>query len=125
MQVMLIALGGALGSVLRYLIGLWLVRPGEGFPVGTLVINVTGCVAIGVLVPLLKAWHVREDFQLMVLVGVLGGYTTFSTFGRETVALIEGQRYGMAAGYVVLSNGLGILGVWVGMVGVRALVGRV
>jgi len=124
MQLVLIALGGAVGSVVRYLIGVWLSRPVDGFPVGTLVINVSGCFAIGVLVPLLKVWNVREDVQLMLLIGVLGGYTTFSTFGRETLGLIEGQRLGLALGYVVLSNGLGILGVWIGSVGVRAIVGR-
>jgi len=113
---LLIGVGGGVGALLRYGLSVWLGRGGEGFPVATLVVNVSGCVLIGLLVPLLKGWNVRESVQLGLLVGLLGGYTTFSSFGRETFGLVESGRVGMAVGYVGLSNVLGVVGVWVGMV---------
>jgi CrcB protein len=114
MPLLLVALGGALGTAARYLLGLALAKPSEAFPYATLAINVTGCLAIGLLVPILKAWNIREPWQLMILVGVLGGYTTFSTFGRETLALVDAHRWGAAVAYVLLSNGLGIAAVALG-----------
>ncbi len=115
----LIVLGGALGTGLRYgLAGLsQRLSPGT-FPVGTLTVNVLGCLAIG----LLAAWFsvsqagadIREEVQLALLVGVLGGFTTFSSFGLETLRLMHGGQTGQALLYVFLSNGLGLLAVWIG-----------
>jgi CrcB protein len=115
-KLLLIGAGGAVGSVLRYLLGQWVGHAG-GFPVATLLVNVTGCLAIGLAAGACRpggAWPLREDVQLALMVGLLGGYTTFSTFGRETLGLIEAGRWGLAAGYVAASNVLGMGAVWVG-----------
>jgi len=121
---LLIALGGAIGSVARFLISLWLqpVRPGlplTHFPVGTLAVNVTGCLAIGVLHAIFYGGPhdatERPELRAFLMIGVLGGYTTFSSFGRETLNLIGDNQLGAAAVYVLLSNVLGLGAVWLGM----------
>ena len=83
MQVLLVGLGGAVGSVTRYGVGYLAARTlGLGFPWGTLIINVLGGLAMGVLTAKLDPSHV--DMRLLIGVGVLGGFTTFSTFSIET-----------------------------------------
>lgn len=114
--VMLIFLGAGLGGVLRHGIGsavhTWY---GPTFPLGTLIVNVLGCLAMGVLTQMFSStWPVREEVRLALLVGVLGGFTTFSSFGRETMALLERGESGKAGLYVLLSNVLGIGAVWAG-----------
>ena len=106
--------GGALGSGLRYLVGLWLNRP--GFPIGTLTVNLVGCFLIGGL----ATWFgqrvgVSEGLRLAILVGFLGGFTTFSSFGLETIRLVESSRMGPALAYVAVSNLVGCLAVWFGI----------
>jgi CrcB protein len=102
--------------VLRYLMAGWGQKLTAGvFPLGTVLVNVTGCLAIGFFAavfagPLL----VREEYRLAILVGLLGGFTTFSTFSYETLALIEDREWAPAALNVVLSNGLGLLAALVG-----------
>jgi fluoride exporter len=84
-----VAAGGALGSVLRFLVGTWFVqRLGPGFPWGTFTINVTGSFAIGIVLQLAQARIGLNPYaRLFVATGVLGGYTTFSTFAYETYLL--------------------------------------
>lgn len=85
------------------------------FPVGTLVVNVSGCLLIGVLVVLLAGPSLgREWVRLAVLVGVLGGFTTFSAFGRETFGMIHDGRWPAAMVYVLVSNLAGFGAVWLG-----------
>jgi CrcB protein len=116
-KLLLIACGGAAGTLLRYAASGWGQRLTEGtFPFGTLLVNVTGCLLIGFVGtffsgPLL----VREELRLAVLVGFLGGFTTFSTFGWETFALAAEREWWSAAGNVLLSNGLGLLALWAGV----------
>jgi len=112
-KLLFIAMGGAVGAVARYLVAGWAqsLTPGV-FPLGTLTVNVVGCLAIGFLAtvfagPLL----VREEYRLALLVGVLGGFTTFSTFGLETLALLQDREWGQATLNVVLSNALGLFAV--------------
>lgn len=113
--------GGALGAAARYALGLYAVRRfGPAFPWGTLVINLTGCFALGLFAGVrLSGRHPMPDIlPAAFAVGFLGAYTTFSTFGLETVLLLESGR-GMAAfGYVAASVILGIaaaaLGYWAG-----------
>ncbi len=115
-------LGAGFGGVLRFSVGGLFAGGGAGqpgaFPVGTLVVNVTGCLAIGVLASMLTS----EPWKLFLMVGVLGGYTTFSAFGRETIELISRGEVGRAAVYVVLSNALGLAAVWAGMIGAARFV---
>jgi CrcB protein len=100
----LVAVGGAVGSVLRYLLSLlavaWL---GAGFPWGTLMVNLLGSLAIGVLGGL----GVQGELRLLLVTGLLGGFTTFSAFSLETGALAE-RSPGLAALYVAASVGLGL-----------------
>ncbi len=112
----LIAVGGGAGSVLRYAVQGWLQRPGAGtFPIGTLCVNVVGCFVIGLLnAALAGPVLIREEYRLALTVGVLGGFTTFSSFGGETFSLAnEGQMW-RAAANLVLSVGLGFVAVWAG-----------
>ena len=106
--------GGALGSGLRYGVGLWLNRP--AFPMGTLAVNLLGCFLIGGLATYFgQRLELSEGVRLAVLVGFLGGFTTFSSFGLETVRLIESERMMAAIAYVTVSNLVGFLAVWGGM----------
>jgi CrcB protein len=115
-KILLVAAGGAIGSVLRYVVGGWIQgKAGSSFPTGTLVVNVTGCFAIGFLGMLLTGpVLIREEYRVAVLIGVLGGYTTFSTFGRETFMLTNEGQWWFAAMNLLLSNAVGLLAVWGG-----------
>jgi CrcB protein len=116
-----IALGGAAGSVLRYIAGGTVQRVGGvGFPVGTLVVNVTGCLLIGALSQHFMNTQTHPYMRAALITGFCGGYTTFSAFSLETVGLVEGGAYGKAAAYIVLSLALSILATFAGMAAVRA-----
>ena len=114
-KILLIGAGGALGSVLRYLLGGWVQGNSVRFPWGTLAVNVSGCLAIGWLATLLYGpVLIRDEYRGAILIGILGGYTTFSSFGWETLALVNAGQFGAAAAYVLLTNGLGLAAVWLG-----------
>ncbi|MCC7205434.1 MAG: fluoride efflux transporter CrcB [Phycisphaeraceae bacterium] len=116
LRLLLIFVGGGLGSMLRYLIGGWTQHlAGITFPLGTLTVNVIGCITIGFLATLFTGpYLVREEVRLALLIGVLGGFTTFSSFSWETLALAQGGQWTLAGLNVLLSNGLGLVGVWAG-----------
>lgn len=105
--VILVALGGAVGSVLRYLTGL-----AVGFPFGTLTVNVAGSFAIGLLWVALAA---RSDLQPLLITGILGGFTTFSAFSLDTLRLIEDGRIAEAGAYVLASVVMSILACGAGL----------
>src|SRR5438309_3326805 len=107
---LLIALGGAAGSLLRYVVGR--VAQGmsaTGFPIGTIFVNVSGCFIIGILVRQFMNMQLSHDLRALLMVGFCGGFTTFSTFSAETVTLIEGGEYSRAVTYVILSVSLCLL----------------
>jgi CrcB protein len=117
-KALLVGCGGFLGSALRYAVGGWVFHRAAGwaFPVGTLVVNVTGCAAAGLLAGLAeKRDLLSPDARLFPFVGVLGGYTTFSAFGLETVLLLQRQQPALAALNASLSVGLGLLALWLGL----------
>jgi len=121
---LLIALGGAAGSLLRYVVGR--VAQGmsaTGFPIGTLSVNVSGCFIIGVLVRQFMNMQLSSDLRALLIVGFCGGFTTFSTFSADTLGLIEGGEYGRATGYVILSVSLSLLATFAGMVAMRLAAG--
>jgi CrcB protein len=121
---LLIALGGATGSLLRYLVGGAVQRMSDsGFPVGTMVVNVSGCFIIGVLVRQFLNMQLSPELRALLIVGFCGGFTTFSTFSAETLGLIEGGEYGRAAGYVVLSVTLCLAATLAGMTTMRLIMG--
>lgn len=101
MPTVLVAAGGALGAVLRYRIGLAIGL--RSFPWATLVVNVTGCFVLALVLagPAATRWSTTTGTA--VAVGFLGAYTTFSTFGYETLTLVRTDRVPAAAGYVALS----------------------
>lgn len=117
MRLLLIALGGAVGTALRFIVsGFTHKFAGSAFPWGTLAVNLTGCYVIGFLWELFDRSAVSPTVRLAVLVGVLGGYTTFSSFGVETLNLMRDGEYRMAAYNVLASNVLGIALVFAGYV---------
>jgi len=128
-KLVLIAVGGALGSVLRYLIQGWTqALTGKGavgtFPLGTLLVNVTGCLAIGFLFTLFTGpYVVREEYRVGILVGILGGYTTFSSFALETLNLTGAGQPLWAILNITASVIVGLLACWLGMIVARALYG--
>lgn len=108
----LIAAGGAIGTLLRYgLAGVVLARSRGGFPWGTLAVNLSGCFAIGLLWELFMRSTAGPDARAFVFVGLLGGFTTFSSFGLETFHLIDEGQWGFAAANVLVSVivGLGLV----------------
>jgi CrcB protein len=110
-QILLVAAGGAVGAVARYGVSLAAARAfGAAFPWGTLLVNVIGCLLMGLLIA--KAGE--NDTRLLLGVGVLGGFTTFSAFSLETVRLMQSQA-GMALLYVLASVVLSVGACWLGM----------
>jgi CrcB protein len=116
-RVLLVGAGGALGSILRYLVGGWVgrLKAGWTFPIETMLINVSGCLVIGFLAGLSESRGVFTGAtRAFLFIGVLGGYTTFSTFGYETFQLLRDAQWPAAAASVALQVGFGIAGVWAG-----------
>lgn len=112
----LIFVGSGLGGVARWTLGEWISRGStEGFPLSTLVVNFVGCLTVGFLHIALEASSMREPYRLAIFVGVLGGFTTYSAFSRETLVLFSDRHYMLAGANVLLSNGLCLGGAWVGM----------
>ncbi|PYB71350.1 MULTISPECIES: fluoride efflux transporter CrcB [Rhizobium] len=101
-HILLVAIGGAIGSVARYLVGLGMTRlMGLSFPWGTLTVNIVGSFAIGILTELVaRRFDASTELRLLLVVGVLGGFTTFSSFSLDTMALIERGATAHAFAYV-------------------------
>ena len=115
-KLVLIFVGGGFGSLCRYGLAGWGQRLVNGsFPLGTLIVNVLGCFVIGFLNYLFTGpWPIRAEYRIGLLVGVLGGFTTFSSFGWETFSLAnEGQGL-RAMMNMLLSITLGFMAVWLG-----------
>lgn len=122
--ILAVAVGGAVGSVLRYAVGFtFLQRFGPGFPWGTLVINVSGSFVIGVVAEMstTRALGISPMLRLLLMTGVLGGYTTFSTFSLDTTTLFGERAQALAIGYALGSVALGILAAYAGIILARAL----
>ena len=122
-QVLVIGFGGFLGTIARFgLSGLVHRQLGDSFPYGTLVVNVLGCLMIGILMYFIED---RSMFgptaRLFLTIGLLGGFTTFSSFGYETVELLRDGDYRSAALSVSASVILGMAAVWAGRVLMRVL----
>ncbi|MEO8575229.1 MAG: fluoride efflux transporter CrcB [Gemmatimonadales bacterium] len=115
-----IALGGAAGSVLRYLIGGAVQRAGGlNFPSGTLTVNVIGGLVIGALTQHYMNTQTSPVMRAALITGFCGGFTTFSAFSIETVGLLEGGEYAKATAYIVLSVTLSIAAAFAGVATVK------
>jgi CrcB protein len=112
----LIFLGSGVGGLLRYALSGWVQKLGNSaFPVGTLAVNLVGCLLIGFLTGAFGGrLLIREEYRVALMVGVLGGFTTFSAFGIETFAFVNDGQYFRATANVTLSVLLGLAAVWAG-----------
>lgn len=116
-QIFLVGIGGFIGSVFRFLLSGFVHRmvPMAEFPVGTLAVNVLGCLLIGVLNGVAETRQVMgPELRLFLMIGLLGGFTTFSTFGYETLALIRDADLVQAMGNVTVQVFFGLIAVWLG-----------
>ena len=120
---LLVMLGAAIGGLARYVVASAITQRFEmRFPVGTLIVNITGCFAIGVLMSLfVTRGDPNPNLRLLLVTGILGGYTTFSSFGWETFEAIQKDTIFSGLMNVVLSVGLGYIAVWCGSLTARLL----
>lgn len=120
---LLVMTGGAIGAAGRYHLGRWLFHlGGMGFPYATLVANVAGGFLMGVLAGVLARGNfIDEPWRLLLGVGLLGGFTTFSAFSLELFNMIERSQWGTAIGYALLSVIGSVLALFAGLMAVRAL----
>jgi CrcB protein len=123
-RTLIVGAGGFVGAALRYAVGGLVSRAlRPDFPWGTVVVNVSGCFLIGLLAALTEERApVTPATRLFLMVGILGGYTTFSTFGYETMSLVREGSHGLAAANAVGQVLVGLAGVWAGMVVARGIV---
>jgi CrcB protein len=117
MNYLLVALGGGIGSMARYGIGVTIMQRYAGrFPLGTFVVNVTGSFLIGLLMTVLtERFAPHPNWRMFLVIGVLGGYTTFSSFEYETFQAARTGGHWLALAYVLSSVILGYTGVWLGI----------
>lgn len=110
MDYLWVGMGGFLGANARFGLSRWLVdRLGGAFPYATFVVNLTGSLAIGIVLTVMLNHLAADRWRLLAVVGFLGGYTTFSSYAFEAIALVENGHSGRALTYVLASNLLGLL----------------
>lgn len=116
-SVILVGIGGALGSILRYLLGTTINKLYHGpFPIGTFIVNLIGCLLIGIITALIiKQNIINNDLKMLLIVGFCGGFTTFSSFSHENIQLINSGNFSILTFNIIASVGLGIIGVWAGL----------
>jgi len=117
-KVFLVGLGGCVGSIVRYwLQGIAYRWTGPGFPYGTLLVNIVGCFFIGLIMTLSEErFLINPEVRIFIAIGILGGFTTFSSFSYETLALVNGANYFAALGNILSSVVIGLTATWLGMV---------
>jgi CrcB protein len=120
-QYLIIGLGGALGSMLRFGLGGWIdsgaQKSGVIFPWGTIIVNITGCFIIGFIYSISASegrLMLSSLTRQFIMIGILGGYTTFSSFSLQTLALAQDGQWWSAAANMALSVVLCLVGVWLG-----------
>ena len=114
-HLLLIFVGGGVGSVLRYLVGRMVSGSCQGsFPWGTFTANIIGCLLIGLITAAIARWHLTEEIRLLLVVGLCGGFTTFSTLSNETFLLLRQGLYLWSLAYAVLSLLSGLCSVALG-----------
>ena len=121
--VTLAAAGGAIGAAARYLVGIGAARLlGFGFPWGTLIVNVVGCLAMGLLIEMIaQKYSVTNEFRTFVATGILGGFTTFSAFSLDFATLLERKQHVAASLYLGASVSLSIIALFAGLALARSV----
>jgi len=122
-RTLFVGIAGLAGTLLRYwLSGFVARRYGETFPVGTMVVNILGCLLAGAIFNLTEErFLMNPTLRTVILIGFLGGFTTFSSYGLQTFTLLRDGEFGLATLNVAVSNVLGLFMVWVGYGLVKAL----
>lgn len=122
--ILAIILGGSMGAVCRHLLFLGVHRLTDAsFPLGTLAVNLTGCLGIGLLWGLFEHSNIGEEWRLFLFTGFFGSFTTFSTFAREALQLFKVGETKVALTYLLASNLLGIFLVLAGMLAAQRILG--
>ncbi|HNV24383.1 MAG TPA: fluoride efflux transporter CrcB [Candidatus Omnitrophota bacterium] len=115
-KILFIAFGGAVGTVFRYIISGFDYRWSQGiFPIGTFIVNATGCLIIGFLWGLFERINISSPMRMFIFIGILGGYTTFSTFALETMNLIKDGEFKVAVLNILATNMLSCVAVFLGV----------
>ncbi len=115
LAIVYVAIGGAVGAVLRFGLLRWMPPPADGLPLATILANVIGCLLIGLLAGLFTGpLEGRDELRALLIVGLLGALTTFSTYGWETYALGARGHFGLAAANLLVSNLAGLAAIWAG-----------
>jgi CrcB protein len=123
MNMLIVAFGGAVGSVCRYLVGAWTLRRfGPAFPWGTLTVNIVGCFTIGLITEVIaRRFNASAEMRLLLVTGFLGGFTTFSAFSLDALALLERGATTAAALYIAGSIVISLFAVFGGLALGRAM----
>ena len=117
-KILLVGSGGFMGSVSRYLVGSWIFRlsGNHWFPYGTVVVNIIGCFIIGLVGGIVETRHILSDeMRLFIMVGLLGGFTTFSSFSYETVLLAKNMQVFSAFINILFQVLVGLGAAWLGL----------
>jgi len=123
MTLLWVMVAGGAGCGARYLVGVWAAeRLGPAFPYGTLIVNLTGCFALGVVAHAASTMSWNPELRAPIAAGFLGGFTTYSSFNHDTLALFAGGSTGAAVLNVVITLAGGWLAGWLGLVVARQLV---
>lgn len=122
-NILLVAIGGAIGSVGRYLVGLWATRlAGPNFPWGTLTVNILGAFAIGLFVEMIaRRLDASAELRVFIVTGIIGGFTTWSSFTLDTMVLFERGEVGLSALYLLASLLVSFAAIFAGLALGRAL----
>ncbi len=116
-DIILVGIGSGIGGICRYLISLTMGQTGNGFPLGTFTANVAGCLLIGLLWGVTSRFHnLSPAFSLLFMVGFCGGFTTFSTFSKEGLTMLQTNNYLLFTIYALGSMVLGIIAVGLGYI---------
>jgi fluoride exporter len=108
-NLLLVFIGGGIGSCLRYLMQFVFNKSdGMSFPFSTFIVNILGCLAIGIIAGMIYKYKLNGAYGLLLVTGLLGGFTTFSSFGLEFVQLLKNNQTGIALLYAIMSNFVGL-----------------
>lgn len=115
MNIVIVFVGGGLGAALRYLLQLGIGKSnGFNFPTATFLANIIGCLLIGIAFGFIQKLKLSDNYNLFIITGILGGFTTFSSFGLEFIQLFNNKQYFIALVYCLGSNILGFALAWLG-----------